>query len=120
MNVEQSLEDYLEAILVLGENGGDVHQVDVARKLGVSQPAVTKAVRRMKEQGYVRADGMHICLTKEGRERADGIYARHRAVCAFLIALGVDPVNAECDACRIEHIICDETYAAIKNFLEKQ
>ena len=63
MRTEQSVEDYLEAVHVLGLGGGPVHRSEVARRLGVSQPAVTKAVKKMQEAGYIRTEGMHICLT---------------------------------------------------------
>ena len=120
MKTDQSIEDYLEAILVLGAGGGDVHQIAVAKRLGVSQPAVTKAVRKLKELGYIETEGMHIILTAAGRARADAVYARHCDIREFLILLGVGAAEAECDACRMEHVIGDATYAAIKKYLNGQ
>lgn len=111
------MEDYLEAILVLGAGGGDVHQVAVAKRLGVSQPAVTKAVRKLKDLGYIDTDGMHIILTAAGRTRADSVYSKHCDICEFLVLLGVGEAEAECDACRMEHVIGEATYGAIKKYL---
>lgn len=119
MRTQESLEDYLETILLLGEKTANVHQIDIARRLNISQPAVTKAVGKLKEAGYVRSEGMHIFLTDAGRERAAAVYARHCDIRAFLLALGVDAADADRDACKIEHVIGDATYAAIKNYLQK-
>lgn len=117
MRTEQSVEDYLEAVHVLALGGGPVHRSEVARRLGVSQPAVTKAVKKMQEAGYIRTEGMHICLTGEGEKRASEIYGKHVDIRAFLIKLGVNADDAERDACMIEHVICDATYAAIRAFI---
>ena len=118
MKIEQSIEDYLETIHIVSLAERQVHQVDVARRLGVSQPAVTKAIRKLKELGYVVTDGMHIILTASGRARAESVYAKHKALRRFLVALGVGGDAAERDACLIEHIISDETYDAIKRYLD--
>ena len=117
MKIEQSIEDYLEAIHIVSLTCKDVHQVDLARKLGVSQPAVTKAIRKLKELGYVHTDGMHIFLTETGKARAELVYEKHRTLRRFLLALGVGGDSAERDACLIEHIISDETYEAVMRFL---
>lgn len=117
MRIEQSVEDYLETIYIVSQTEPQVHQVDVARRLGVSQPAVTKAIRKLKELGYVVTEGMHIFLTDSGRARAESVYEKHIAVRRFLVVLGVSGEAAERDACLIEHIISDETYAAIKSYL---
>ena len=117
MKIEQSVEDYLEAIHIISQTEPQVHQVDVARRLGVSQPAVTKAIRKLKELGYVMTEGMHIFLTELGRSRAETVYEKHITLRRFLVALGVGGEAAERDACLIEHIIGDETYEAVKRFL---
>ena len=117
MRIEQSVEDYLETIHIISQTEPQVHQVDVARRLGVSQPAVTKAIRKLKDLGYVVTEGMHIFLTDSGRARAESVYEKHIAVRRFLVVLGVSGEAAERDACLIEHIISDETYAAIKSYL---
>lgn len=117
MRIEQSVEDYLEAIHIISQTEPQVHQVDVARRLGVSQPAVTKAIRKLKELGYVITEGMHIYLTDDGKLRAESVYEKHKILRRFLVALGVGGESAERDACMIEHIISDETYDAIKKYL---
>ncbi len=119
MEYDQSIEDYLETILILRQGSDEVHQVEVARRLGVSQPAVNKAIRKMKESGYVRTEGMHIFLTESGRKRAEETYDKHCKIRDFLIRLGVDGEIAEADACVIEHVVSPSTYAAICNFLSK-
>lgn len=113
----ESGEDYLEAILRLAETGQDVHSVDVSRKLGVSKPAVTKAMRILTQKGYVQIVDNHIRFTEEGKRYADSVYAKHRILTDFLLWLGVERTTAEADACRMEHLISDETYSAIQKFL---
>ena len=110
----QSGEDYLEAILRLSAVKKDVHSVEVARELGVSKPAVTKAMRVLGQKGYVSVVDNHIHLTQEGKAYAESVYERHRTLTAFLVGLGVDADTAEADACRIEHVISAESFAAIK------
>ena len=73
----------------------------------------------MQEAGYIRTEGMHICLTEEGERRASEIYGKHVDIRAFLMKLGVPADEAERDACMIEHVIGDATYAAIRNFTGK-
>ena len=114
----ESGEDYLESILRLSEKGKDVHSVDVARELGVSKPAVTKAMRILTQKGYVKITDNHIHLTEAGDAYAKEIYAKHRTITDFLVKLGVGEDAAEADACRMEHLIGEETYAAIRRFLE--
>ena len=116
----ESGEDYLEAILRLSEGGKDVHSVDVSRELGVSKPAVTKAMRILTQKGYVQIVDNHIHFTQKGEEYAKEVYAKHRTLTDFLIKLGVSAEAAEADACRMEHLIGDETYAAIRKFLAEK
>ena len=120
MRIEQRVEDYLEAIHIISQTESQVHQVDVARRLNVSQPAVTKAIRKLKELGYVITEGMHIYLTDAGKVRAESVYEKHKVLRRFLVTLGVGGEFAERDACMIEHIISDETYDAIKKFLNEE
>lgn len=114
----ESGEDYLEAILRLSESGQDVHSVNVARELGVSKPAVTKAMRLLMQKGYVEFQDKHILLTERGRTYAAEVYEKHRMLTEFLIRLGVGKESAEADACRMEHLISEETYAAVKKFMD--
>ena len=114
MKHNQSAEDYLETILLLSKELEDVHQIEIARKMGVSQPAVQKALRALKGKGYIITDGLHIHLTEQGREYAERVYHRHITIREFLIASGVDGEVANVDACEIEHVISQQTFEAIE------
>lgn len=120
MSKNQSTEDYLEAILLLSRESEFVHRVDVARKIGVSQPAVQKAVKILQSGGFVECDGMHIYLTKKGEEYAASVYERHCTLKKFLLLLGVNELNAEADACEMEHVISQTTFDAIKNIVNSK
>ena len=119
MAYNKSSEDYLECILLLSRESEFVHRVDVARRIGVSQPAVQKAVKILETNGYVECEGMHIYLTKKGEEYALEIFDRHCTLTDFLQKLGVNPADAEADACKMEHILSKASFDAIKNFLDK-
>lgn len=120
MKNNQSKEDYLEAILLLSGELEDVHQIEVARKLGVSQPAVQKALKLLKADGYIDTDGLHIFLTDVGREYAERVYHRHCIISRFLIMLGVNEADADGDACEMEHCVSDATFEAIEKFVNKK
>ena len=108
-------EDYLEAILVLQKKCGLVRSVDVARHMEVSKPSVCHAVAILQDGGFLIMDKDHFLhLTDVGREVAEKIYERHCFFTEQLIAAGVDPKTAEADACRIEHIISDESFSRLK------
>ena len=108
-------EDYLEAILVLRKQKGMVRSVDVARHMGVSKPSVCVAVNTLKDGGFLTMDEDHFLhLTDVGREVAEKIYERHQFFTNRLIAAGVEPEQAEQDACRMEHAISDESFAKLK------
>lgn len=119
MGNSQSSEDYLECILLLSRESEFVHRVDVARRIGVSQPAVQKAVKILEAGGFVECDGMHIYLTKKGEKYASEVFDRHCTLTEFLQKLGVNPADAEEDACKMEHIISKASFDAIKKFLDK-
>lgn len=109
-------EDYLEAILVLQKQKGMVRSVDMARHMGVSKPSVCHAVATLKDGGFLTMDdGFFLHLTNIGREVAEQIYEKHRFFTERLIAAGVDPETAEADACRIEHVISDESFQCLKS-----
>ena len=115
MSIHSSGEDYLEAVLVLEREKGMVRSVDVARHMEVTKPSVCHAVATLKEGGFLTMDEDHFLhLTDVGREVAEKIYERHCFFTEQLIAAGVDPKTAEADACRIEHIISDESFARLK------
>lgn len=113
----ESMEDYLEAILVLSQQLESVRSVDVASYLGFSKPSVSHAVKVMSEKGLVRLDqGKILHLTDEGREIAQSTYQRHCFFSNMLENIGVDKETAAKDACRIEHVISEESFEAIQNF----
>ena len=115
MKLYASGEDYLETILILYKKMGMVRSVDVARHMGVSKPSVCHAVAVLQEGGFLAVDGNHFLhLTEQGRIIAEKIYERHRFFTDRLIEAGVDLKTAETDACRIEHVISDETFRRLK------
>ena len=108
-------EDYLEAILVLQKKMGMVRSIDLARHMGFSKPSINHAVGVLKNGGFLTMDEDHFLhLTDVGREVAEKIFERHCFFTEQLIAAGVDPRTAEADACRIEHIISDESFSRLK------
>lgn len=119
MKNNQSTEDYLEAILLLSRESDFVHRVDVARRTGVSQPAVQKAVKILEQSGLVECDGLHIYLTKKGEDYAQRIYERHCIIKKYLLLNGVNDGDADADACKMEHVISDATFSMMKNFVQK-
>lgn len=112
--VGKTIEDYLEAILMLYEEQGYVRSIDVANELKVTKPSVTYTTKRLRENGYLTTDhaGM-LVLTEEGMKIASATLKRHRKLTQFFISLGVSPEVAKADACRIEHDISEETFQAI-------
>ena len=121
MKLRASGEDYLETILVLHKKTDMVRSVDVARHMGVSKPSVCVAVNTLKDGGFLAMDEDHFLhLTDVGREVAEKIYERHCFFTEQLITAGVDPKTAEADACRIEHIISDESFDRLKEAAEQK
>ena len=114
----QSEQDYIESILMLSQSRTVVHRVDVAKKMNVSQAAVNKAMKLLAEKGYLYEDGKHLYLSVTGKAYAETVYEKHCILRDFLIYLGVSPARAEEDACNMEHIVSDETFAAMKTKLE--
>lgn len=110
----ESGEMYLEDILVLKKRG-DVRSIDVANFAGYSRPSVSRAINLLKRDGYITVDAHgYIDLTKNGRALAEKIYERHNVMTDFFQMIGVSSDAAEQDACRIEHVISDETFDKIK------
>ena len=96
-----------------------MHRIDVANILKVSGAAVNKAVKILVEKGYVYEEGKHLRLTDEGKRYAEEVFDRHCILREFLTGLGVSEESAEEDACRMEHLLSDETFKAIKKFINK-
>lgn len=120
MKLYASGEDYLEAILVLQKKLGVVRSVDVARHMEVSKPSVCHAVATLRDGGFLIMDeDRFLHLTDVGREVAEKIYERHCFFTEQLIAAGVDPKTAEADACRIEHIISQDSFEKIRRAHEQ-
>ena len=121
MEIHQSAEDYLEAILMIKEKKGYVRSIDVANQLEVSKPSVSYATKRLRENGYItfNEDGM-ISLTESGMEIANKIYTRHKVLTNIFKNLGVDDKIASEDACKIEHDLSPETFEAICKYAESK
>ena len=115
----QSAEDYLESILMLGKEQEVVHRIDVAKRMNVSQAAVNKAVKLLCEKEYVYEDGKHLYLTEKGRAYAEAVYERHCIIREYLVQCGVSPATAEEDACNMEHVISEETFQMMKKAIHK-
>ena len=116
MKIQESAENYLETILILNERKGEVRSIDIVNELNFSKPSVSIAMKNLRENGYINmnSDG-YITLTDKGAAIANKIYERHTLLSEFLLKIGVNQKTAAEDACRIEHIISEETFEAIKN-----
>lgn len=121
MEIQRSGEDYLETIYILNRRTGFVRSIDIANEMGYSKPSVSKGMSILREMGYitVAADG-EIKLTKNGLKRAKEVYSRHLLIREFFIRkLGVNPTTAEIDACKVEHVISEETYLRLRDFMSE-
>lgn len=115
MKIQESAENYLEAILMIGQRQSYVRSIDVAVELEVSKPSVSVAMKNLRENGYICMDSDgHITLTESGQKIADTIYERHVLLSRWLVQLGVDEKIAVRDACRMEHVLSPESFDAIK------
>ena len=112
MQIRESAEDYLEAILVLSRKGGGVRSVDIATMLGVSKPSVSHAMKLLREDGYIAMDRYGTVTLIANR-----IYERHTVLTKMLEGLGVSADTARCDACKMEHDVSDESFEKIKEHL---
>ena len=120
MALQESGEMYLESIYVLSKTADGVHAIDVCEHLGYSKPSVSRAMSILRRDGYITVDeSSHIHLTESGLEVAARIFERHTILTSFLKSLGVQEDVASADACKIEHVISDESFEAIKNSFEK-
>lgn len=118
--LHESGEDYLETILILRHKQGEVRSIDVVHEMELSKPSVSRAMGILREGGFINIDGGgYITLTEAGQQVAETIYERHRFFTEWLVSLGVSEETAADDACRLEHDISAESFAKIKEFIEK-
>jgi Mn-dependent DtxR family transcriptional regulator len=116
LKIRESAENYLETILILSYKNPVVRSIDIANELEYSKPSVSVAMKNLRENGYVRMDtDMYITLTDKGQAIAEKMYERHVFISNWLMSLGVDRTVAIKDACRMEHVISDETFNAMKS-----
>lgn len=120
MIIGESAENYLETILMIKEKKGSVRSVDIATELGFSKPSVCVAMRNLREDGYITTDNNGlISLTESGLEVAKHVFCRHETITNWLIKIGVSPERAAVDACRIEHVISEESFECLKKFTDE-
>ncbi len=121
MSLHESAEMYLETIYLLSQKTGTVRSIDIAEYMGYSKPSVSRAVNLLKKGGYLTmGEDSYLSLTESGRTAAKKVFERHTVLSDFLALIGVNDDIAAKDACKIEHVVSDETIAAIKTFMEKQ
>ena len=119
MHLQESGEMYLETIYVLSKTGKPVRAVDVGEHMGFSKPSVSRTIGLLKQGGYVVTDeDGYLRLTETGRVAAEKTYERHTILTELFVRLGVDPTTASEDACKVEHDLSDETFRAIKTYVE--
>ena len=119
MELRASGEDYLEAVLILGQCMGQVRAIDVAQYLGCAKTSVSHGLRLLRQGGFLTRDtDGYLYLTEVGRETAEKIYTEHRFFTRWLIEAGVAPDTAEKDACRMEHAINEESFRKLMQALE--
>ena len=118
MQIYESSENYLEAVLMLEEKNGHVRSIDIANELNFSKPSVSIAMKKLRENGYISMDpDGSITLNESGLAIASRVYDRHKTITAFFTLLGVSPGVAAEDACKVEHDLSDETYLQIQKFV---
>ena len=121
MKLQESGENYLESILIISKEKGSVRSIDVANALNFSKPSVSIAMRRLRESGHVEMDeNGFIVLTSKGLKIAEEMYERHETLRKYLIEIGVSPEIAAEDACRIEHVLSQETFDCMKKAIAKE
>lgn len=121
VKIQESAENYLETIHMLSKHKPYVRSIDIANELSFSKPSVSVAMKNLRENGYIHMDeNGYITLLEPGRAIAEKIYERHTLLTEWLTSLGVSPKTAAEDACRIEHVISDESFQAMKNHVRQR
>jgi len=119
LKVQESAENYLETILALSLKGNRVRSIDIVNHLEYSKPSVSVAMKNLRTKGYiVMGDDGSITLTAKGQKIANSMYERHVAISEWLVFLGVDKETALKDACKMEHVMSEKSFLAIKNHIE--
>ena len=117
----ESGEMYLENILVLRDKMEHVRAIDIVNYTGYSKPSISRALGLLKADGMIEVDALgHITLTSEGETRAQNVYLRHKTLTAFFCSIGIDEETAAADACKIEHVISEQSMVKIREYLEKK
>ena len=115
---DESLEDYLETILMLQKSRGQVRSIDIANEMNFTKPSVSVAMKNLREKGYITMDSTgYITLTEAGRQRAEDVLERHTILADLLMRIGVRKETALADACKVEHDLSEESFEAIKRAL---
>lgn len=117
---DESLEDYLETILMLQKSMGQVRSIDIANEMNFTKPSVSVAMKNLREKGYITmAENGYITLTKSGKQRAENVLERHTILADLLMRIGVSKETALADACKVEHDLSEESFEAIKRNFQK-
>lgn len=117
---DESMEDYLETILLLQKRTGQVRSIDIANEMNFTKPSVSIAMKNLREKSYITvSEGGFITLTESGRARAESVLERHTILSDWLISIGVSRETALADACRVEHDLSEESFDAIKRAVQK-
>ena len=120
MKIQESAENYLETILILSQSGKHVRSVDIANELEFTKPSVSVAMKNLRASGHISVDeDGHITLTESGQKIAESMYERHTLISDWLIYMGVDKKTAVNDACKIEHALSEQSFAAIRKHIEE-
>lgn len=121
LSIYESSEDYLEAILMIKERKGVVHSIDIAEELGYTKASVSIAMKKLRENGYIKmAKTGEITLLEPGEKIAKKTYERHKVLTDFFISIGVDQDTAEDDACKVEHDLSEVTFEKLKKHMTKK
>ncbi len=121
MEIHEAAQNYLETILILQNRQANIRAIDICNELGYSKPTVSVAMKKFRENGYILtdADG-YITLTEKGRTIAETMYERHTVIAKILISIGADEKTAFRDACKIEHVISEESFECMKRYFQNQ
>jgi Mn-dependent DtxR family transcriptional regulator len=119
LKMQESMENYLETILILSQNGKPIRSIDIVNELDFTRASVSVAMKNLRENGYIEVDyNGYITLTNSGKRIADSMYERHVLISDWLIFLGVEKKIAVSDACKMEHVLTEQSFSAMKRHIE--